>query len=93
MGLGNGSSNGSSVEAASSNGASSGALTPAGNKKGDGGVYYITSPEFTGGLGNREVCVRRLLWSWFTAKFNREVVPPTNLLLLTDSQVIGRWGR
>jgi hypothetical protein len=28
-------------------------MSPAGQQKGDG-MYYIVSPEFTGGLGNRE---------------------------------------
>lgn len=54
MGLGNGASEKSKAEETSSNGAGKRDLTPAGQNKGDG-VYYIVSPEFTGGIGNREV--------------------------------------
>ena len=49
-----GGDNGKSSNGAGSNGNGKQADGAVGIQKGDG-VYYINSPEFTGGLGNREV--------------------------------------
>ena len=63
--------NGKSSNGASPNGNGKPADAAVGIQKGDG-MYYINSPEFTGGLGNREVS---------------PPVPTSHLLLCADSLV------